>query len=847
MTRPELASFHTDAGSNTITISSSAGIPFLLRLGRFLFVLVVAPSLLLPRQESSSIMVRAFPGYAKRVPNGEKVRGPSGESWAGVGHLRPGGGGELNPFGKDFAAAGHTWTIDLCQMDSDCDGFTNGVELGDPTCEWSEGDIPTFDVGITHPGIADRVSEQQRTRNRRNRKLNRKLDEGDGAVTCKDFSLPSGHQNRTFLMPSYDVPKDDTTYAKYAIKVDFELYQDEYAVLFRPVIQNPEVVHHIILYNCDSMPVNFLTPSTATRMPCTNMVYAWAIGGGETCMPKNIGMELDSSKPWFMMDVHYDNPKELRNIVDSSGIEMTTIAESAAPDYQAAGWLWTGIIPSAGDFYIPPGRDSFEITADCTYPTIPADGINVFSMQFHAHELGRKIWSEVQRPVFGNQNRNRNRNLDASSSCPSSCSEGMLTRCNVCFDDNCCSTQDPTKCTSSGLCCSMCAACDGCQGCYEHDEQCNPDGFQFSELEADKFDLGCNTRYDFDLQELVPLFEPQKLYSTDKIVTHCVYDSTARTKITRGGDETENEMCIGFFLYYPIVRSKDMRCLVGDPQLAAGPGMHTCNMPGQPESFLIEQDVTVSCPEREPGEGPISSSPAGISDLPLWLLVHIVCVMTGMGVLMPAGVVMAISFRNAGSGSEWFWYHKMAASAGLFFLVLGCCAAFWGIEGTHWMTTHHKVGLAVLVLALAQPLNAYFRPKPNSNNTNTNNNNHNDGDLETAADPETTNKSCTMPNARTLWEIWHKSSGRLTVVGAWTNTFLGINLLQEWYGASDTTSAALRFLQVASIALLVGVVVYRRLFHRPSPPVDAATTTAAAAATPRNNNNNAAKNHRTKK
>merc|ERR1712085_175078 len=108
---------------------------------------------------------------------------------------------------------------------------------------------------------------------------------------------------------------------------------------------------------------------------------------------------------------------------------------------------------------------------------------------------------------------------------------------------------------------------------------------------------------------------------------------------------------------------------------------------------------------------------------------------------------MAISFRTAGSGSEWMWYHKMATSAGLVFLVLGCCAAFWGIEGTHWMDTHHKVGLAVLVLALAQPLNAYFRPTPNSNNTN-HNHNHN-GDLEPAADPEPTNKSCTMSNART--------------------------------------------------------------------------------------------------
>jgi hypothetical protein len=36
---------------------------------------------------------------------------------------------------QDFAEAGHKWTVDLCQKDSDKDGFTNGQELGDPDCK----------------------------------------------------------------------------------------------------------------------------------------------------------------------------------------------------------------------------------------------------------------------------------------------------------------------------------------------------------------------------------------------------------------------------------------------------------------------------------------------------------------------------------------------------------------------------------------------------------------------------------------------------------------------------------------------------------------------------------------
>ena len=41
----------------------------------------------------------------------------------------------------------------MCKTDSDGDGRTNGEELGDPQCIWTEGSDPTRSYGITHPGI----------------------------------------------------------------------------------------------------------------------------------------------------------------------------------------------------------------------------------------------------------------------------------------------------------------------------------------------------------------------------------------------------------------------------------------------------------------------------------------------------------------------------------------------------------------------------------------------------------------------------------------------------------------------------------------------------------------------
>lgn len=55
-----------------------------------------------------------------------------------------------NAFGQDvestlegtpLESADVAW-LDVCNLDSDGDGETNGTELGDPCCAWTEGDAP---------------------------------------------------------------------------------------------------------------------------------------------------------------------------------------------------------------------------------------------------------------------------------------------------------------------------------------------------------------------------------------------------------------------------------------------------------------------------------------------------------------------------------------------------------------------------------------------------------------------------------------------------------------------------------------------------------------------------------
>ncbi|GFR65714.1 dopamine beta hydroxylase-like protein precursor [Elysia marginata] len=102
--------------------------------------------------------VLAYPTYKPLIPNGFSVPNPCQQGiWQGVGHLAHLGAGPLNPFGEAFRNNGFKWDRTLCMMDSDNDGRTNGEELGDAACRWSETNPARLTAASGHPGICEPV------------------------------------------------------------------------------------------------------------------------------------------------------------------------------------------------------------------------------------------------------------------------------------------------------------------------------------------------------------------------------------------------------------------------------------------------------------------------------------------------------------------------------------------------------------------------------------------------------------------------------------------------------------------------------------------------------------------
>ncbi|RUS85132.1 hypothetical protein EGW08_007096 [Elysia chlorotica] len=99
-----------------------------------------------------------YPSYPSLIPNGFSVPNPCGGGiWRGVGHLAQIGSGPLNPFGMAFRDNDHRWNKTLCMLDSDGDGMTNGEELGDSGCHWTEDRPTNLPAARGHPGICEPV------------------------------------------------------------------------------------------------------------------------------------------------------------------------------------------------------------------------------------------------------------------------------------------------------------------------------------------------------------------------------------------------------------------------------------------------------------------------------------------------------------------------------------------------------------------------------------------------------------------------------------------------------------------------------------------------------------------
>lgn len=309
-------------------------------------------------------VVRCRKAYQALIPNGDRIPHPCGDDqiWGGVGHYRPGGGGARNPFGIDFAANSKQWTIELCQKDSDGDGRTNGEELGDPNCQWTRGRPADTSLVVTHPGICEPVDSPacQETNSRFGNELvcDKKKDD------CPALTEP-GMRTLDVRIPQTEIPAMETNY--FCMLVDLPQDQDYHLAATTPIINNSEIIHHMLLFGCSESKSNYSniprnTPyrcGMLAHQDCVQMIGVWTIGTSVDCGSRDSGFKIGKNGfKTAALQLHWNNPDLVKHLTDSSGMKVYYTPKLRT--YDAELFLF-------GQEYltIPPMTDSIKYEATC--------------------------------------------------------------------------------------------------------------------------------------------------------------------------------------------------------------------------------------------------------------------------------------------------------------------------------------------------------------------------------------------------------------------------------------------------------------------------------------------------
>ncbi|KAL9987415.1 hypothetical protein ACROYT_G001716 [Oculina patagonica] len=222
---------------------------------------------------------------------------------------------------------------------------------------------------------------------------------------------------KDFVMKNKNItiPKKRTTYWCSLIRAP-EIKAKHHITKFEPYIQkgNEGLVHHLVIYECHNRGQFNDSVHYGPGFDChdyANMPFGecyfysivgvWAVGAQAFYYPPNVGYVIGSadSPNSYMLEIHYDNPKEIEGRKDSSGLRFFYTPNLRKYD--------AGVLPvgesSLPYMVIPPKQKSWITYGFCpkecsqemlNSTTLPGKGIKVFAAFLHTHLQGSAIWTK---------------------------------------------------------------------------------------------------------------------------------------------------------------------------------------------------------------------------------------------------------------------------------------------------------------------------------------------------------------------------------------------------------------------------------------------------------------------
>jgi dopamine beta-monooxygenase len=219
--------------------------------------------------------------------------------------------------------------------------------------------------------------------------------ESAAPFTCAGIS-EADVKSTTYRFPSTEVPTEETNYwCKY---FPLDVATAEHIIAYEPVIDNVEVMHHIIVYGCKS-PVA-ITDSAQDcsdgMTECSEIVMLWTVGVSGSCYPQTYGALIGGEEGYtgFWMEHHWNNPQKTAGLYDSSGIKFYHTTNRR--DNVAAYILW------GPDFFsLEPNQETVTTQGKCPASQtsqMVREKMYITEMVPHMHYLGRNLVVKHTRP-----------------------------------------------------------------------------------------------------------------------------------------------------------------------------------------------------------------------------------------------------------------------------------------------------------------------------------------------------------------------------------------------------------------------------------------------------------------
>ncbi|CAF3793088.1 unnamed protein product [Rotaria sp. Silwood1] len=240
---------------------------------------------------------------------------------------------------------------------------------------------------------------------------------GTRMIPLQSYSQPPSNDKFAELdyfelrLSNYIVPSNDTTYHCKIYKAPTSYATKRHAIAYKILIdnENSDLVHHLLMHECNpsftfddnNLPDGVCDEINDKIEPCSSSIATgWAVGGDHLIeFPEQAGypVGLNSPNKYFMVQMHYDNPKQTSNRRDSSGIRFYLGNQLRQHDL---GYLTFGTVSTLLGLAIPPKVEKFIVDSYCpsnATRNIPKSGITVLSSFPHTHLQGVSLWTKLIR------------------------------------------------------------------------------------------------------------------------------------------------------------------------------------------------------------------------------------------------------------------------------------------------------------------------------------------------------------------------------------------------------------------------------------------------------------------